>query len=102
MVAGAFHDHGDSGVAHAAPLADAARDEQATAGSAVSDGVAREHRIDRAITMRRPDHDGPAAHALADVVLRLTVEGQLDPRVDEGAKALAGAAGVGARFAAGK
>src|SRR5216110_2192216 len=100
MVARTFDDNRGSRVANAASLANTAGDEQATAGRAVRNRVAREHWIDRAITLRRPDDDGPSAHALADVVLRLTVEGQLDAGIDEGAEALAGAACVGTRFTA--
>src|SRR5206468_8605667 len=57
MVARTFDDHGGSRVAHAAPFSDAAGDEQTTPGCAIRNGVAREHGIDRAVTVRRPDED---------------------------------------------
>src|SRR5207248_271798 len=79
---------------HAEALADASGDEELAARRAVADGVAGEHSIGVRVARKRPDGDHTATHALADVVLRLAVERQLDARVEERAEALAGAASI--------
>src|SRR5262249_24937484 len=74
-------------VAHREALARATGAEELTSGSAVENGVAEQHRIAR-VPLRRPDDDAAAAHALADVVVRLADELELDAPGEERAEAL--------------
>src|ERR1700720_3554638 len=65
------------------------RPEPPPAGRAVADGVAGQHGIGGGVAGKGLDCDHAAAHALADVILRLAFERELDAIVEEGAEALA-------------
>src|SRR5207247_10526057 len=102
VVARALDDGGGARVPHAEALAAAAADEQGAAGRAIEAGVADEHgnilerRAGRGagVVVARPDHDASAGHALADVIVGLADEIELDAVGEEGAEALPGRAGV--------
>src|SRR6266566_9757401 len=88
-------DHRDRArVAHAEALAHTARDEEPAAGGAVGDRVAGKHRLGRRVVREGLDRDHPAAHALADVVLGLAFERELDVAIEKRSKALPGAAPI--------
>ena len=85
-------DHGDrAGVANREALTRRARAEELSPRRAVERRVADEARI-AGIVGRRGDHDATAAHRLADVVVRLADEVELDSRGEECAEALTGEA----------
>ena len=87
-------------VAHGEALAGRAGDEQLAAGRAVEARVAGQHRgwpagrlsTRSASFVGGPDHDAPPGHALADVVVGLADELELDAVGEERAEALAGGA----------
>src|SRR3954452_24674809 len=85
-------DDGDrSGVPDREPLARAPGAVELAARRAVQDGVPEQvRRSDR--VRRRDDDDAPAAHALADAVVRLALQIELDAGREECAEALAGRA----------
>src|SRR5690606_41069633 len=89
----ALDDRDRAGVAHREPLADGTGDEEPATRRPVQAGVAGEHRHVGRVVLRGPDGDEPAAHALADVVVRLAGEVQLDAVGEERAEALAGRTG---------
>src|SRR6185503_4654218 len=76
-----------AGVPHGEPLARRSGAEELAAGRAVEHGVADEARVARVVGRRR-HHDPPAGHRLADVVVRLADEPELDARGEERTKAL--------------
>src|SRR5579872_146867 len=94
VIAGALDHRDRAGVAHAEALADASRDEHAAAGRAVRDRVAGENRVGRAVVPGWGDDDEAAGHALADVVLGLALENDLDVAVQERPERLPRAAAV--------
>src|SRR5439155_9120978 len=75
--------------------------EELAAGRAVENGVAEEDGV-AGVADRRPDDDPAAAHRLADVVVRLPRQLELDARGEERAEALAGGAGETGADAAGR
>ena len=94
MIARTFDDGDGPRVAHAETLSNPARDEELPTRRAVADGVACEHRVVPAVLSERSDRDDSAAHAFADIVLRLSFEGQLDAGVEKRAEALARASSI--------
>ena len=93
VVAGALHHRGGAGVADAEALAHAAGHEQLAAGGAVEAGVAgKDGQVGRVVVRRADDHQA-AAHALADVVVGLAGEVELDSVGQEGGEALTRGAG---------
>jgi hypothetical protein len=91
VVADTLDDGDGTRVAHREALAGTARAIELSAGRSVEDGVAHEARF-RCSPRGRRDDDATAAHALADVVVRLAFEVELDAGGEEGAEALAGRA----------
>src|SRR4029079_19367578 len=94
VIADTFDDSRGAGVADAEALTDDAADEQLTARRPISDDVAGDdvffgHERRPPIGM---DADSPAAQTLADVVVGVALESQLDARGDEGTEALPGRA----------
>src|SRR6266540_1823654 len=83
----AFNDRGCTRVANGEALARRACEKELAAGRPVENRVAGEAWITR-IVGRRPDHDAASAQALADVIVGLAVEDELDARRQEGAEAL--------------
>ena len=89
VVADPLDDRDRAGVADGEPLARRAGAEELAAGRAVEHRVPDEARLAR-IARGRRDHDPAARHRLADVVVRLADELQLDTRGEERAEALPG------------
>ena len=87
VAADALDDGGRTGVANGEALARRACEEELAAGRPVENRVAGEAWF-ADVVGRRPDHDAASAQALADVVVRLAVENELDARRQEGAEAL--------------
>src|SRR5690606_10783732 len=94
VIADALDDRDRARVAHGEPLAGRARGEQLAAGRAVQAGVADDDRVPRheLRAVRRPDHEAAAAHALADVVVRVARQREIEPGHVPGAEALPGRA----------
>src|SRR3954452_289842 len=92
MVARPLDDRRRAGVPHAEALTRAPAHVERPAGRAVEHRVPDEDRIPRVVG-RRLDDDPPAAHALADVVVRDALELEDDPVGQERAEALARRAG---------
>src|SRR5439155_2044452 len=88
-------------VAHCEPLARGASAVELAAGGAVEDGVADEVRV-AGRRRRRGDRDPAAAHRLADAVVRLALEVELDAGREERAEALPGDAREARADAAGR
>ena len=91
MVAGALDDDGGAGVAHRAPLAHDAADEDLAARGAVADHVARDDVLvarERRVGDGRDD-DAPTRETLAGVVVGVAREAQGQARGNEGAETLA-------------
>src|SRR5712692_578235 len=88
VAADALDDGGRARVADGEALARRAGQEELAAGRAVEDRVAGKARV-AAVVRGRTDHDAASAQALADVVVRLAVENELDARVQESPEALA-------------
>ena len=88
VVADALDDRDGARVANREALTCRACAEELAARRAVERGVADETRI-AGVAGRRRDHDPAAAHRLADVVVRLADEIELDARGEKGAEALA-------------
>ncbi len=95
MVAGAFHHRGGAGVAHAEALAGAARAVELAARGAVEAGVAHDRRVARDVARgdRRVQHQLAAGHALADVIVGIALEHELEAAGIPGPEALPGVAG---------
>src|SRR5947207_5010876 len=89
VVAGTFDDRDGAGVAHRETLAYASRAEELAAGRAVENGVAEQHGV-AGIVASRQDRDSPAPHPLADAVVRLADELELDAGAEAGGEALPG------------
>ena len=87
VAADALDDGGRTGVANGKALARRACEEELAAGRPVENRVPGEAWF-AVVVGRRPDHDSATAQALADVIVRLTVENELDARRQEGAEAL--------------
>ena len=94
VVADALDDRVRARVAHGEALAREAAEERAARGGAVEDGVADDHVLlggeGRALGRAHGEH--AAGEALADVVVRVAAERQLDPGREPGAERLAGRA----------
>ena len=87
VAADALHDSGRTRVADGEALARRAGEEELAASCPVENRVAGEARV-AGVVGRRTDHDAAPAQALADVVVRLAVEDELDARRQEGTEAL--------------
>ena len=92
MVAGPLDDGRRPGVADAEAFACPAGHEELAARGAVEAGVADEEGIP-GVVLGGDDDDPPAAHPLADVVVRLADEPEVDALREEGPEALARLAG---------
>ena len=94
VLADALDDRQRAGVADREALAGEAAEEGLAAGGAVEDDVAGDHVLGRveARAVGRADREDAAGEALADVVVRLALELERDPRREPGAEALAGRA----------
>ncbi len=81
VVAAAFHHRHRTGIAHREALARGAGGKQLAAGGAVQAGVAHDGALARleAAVGRRVDHQLAARHALADVVVGVALEIELQP-----------------------
>ena len=95
VVTRALDDRGGAGIAHREAFAGAAGREQLAAGGAVQAGVAEDRRVLRSEQAADGwlQHDAPAGHALADVVIGFATQVQVQAAGVERAEALAGAAG---------
>ncbi len=94
VVADAFH-HGErAGVAHSEALATLAGREQLAAGRAIQAGVAHDGGVltGEARALRRPDHQLAAGHTLADIVVGVTLQVQVQAAGVPDAEALPGRA----------
>ena len=96
VIAGAFDHRDGAGIAHREALAGPARREQLAAGGAVQAGVADDRRVaatSKLAAGRRVQHQLAAGHALADVVVGVAFEVQVQAAGIPHAEALAGGAG---------
>src|SRR5262249_47515407 len=91
VVAHPFDDGDGARVADGEALARSARDVELAPGRAVQPGVPGKTRL-AGVSRRRRDRDPPPAHRLADVVVGVTHERELDAGSEEGAEALSGGA----------
>ena len=89
VVADALDDGARARVADGEALAGEAAEERPAGGRAVEDGVADDHVLlgDERRVLGRPDGEHAAGEALADVVVRVADERQLDPGREPGAEA---------------
>src|SRR5581483_10785605 len=94
VVADALDDGARAGVPDREALAGEAAEEGLARRGAVEDGVADDHALLRRErgALRRPHRDRAAGEALAGVVVRVAVEGELDARREPGAERLPGRA----------
>ena len=105
VVADSLDDRGRARVPHREALPGRAGAEELAARRAVEDRVPEQDRL-AGVASRRRDDDAPAGHRLADVVVRLADEAELDAGREERAEALArraleaGADAAGGRDAA--
>ena len=92
VVADTLDHRGRARVAHREALAGDAAEERAPGGRAVEHGVADDHALLGAVrgAVGRPNGDHASRQALADVVVGVTDERQLDPGREPGAERLAG------------
>src|SRR5581483_4771952 len=87
VVADPLDDRVRARVPHREPLARATGAEELAAGRAVQNGVPDQHGV-AGVALGRADRDPAAAHPLADVVVRLADQVELDARGEERPEAL--------------
>src|SRR6185312_2626454 len=94
VIAGALDDRERSGVTHREALPGDAGRVQLTAGGTVQAGVAHDHRVARQVARRArmPQHDAPARHALADVVVGVALQIEMQAAGVPDSEALPGVA----------
>ncbi len=92
MVAGPLHHCGGAGIAHGEALAGLTGDEQLSAGGTVEAGVAGQHRV-AGVAGGRADRGHATAQDLADIVVGLSCQVEVNAVDPEGAEALPGRAG---------
>ena len=95
VIAHSLDDRSGAGVAHREALAGAAGGEQLAAGGAVQAGVAHDWRVrgDAGGSAGRAQHQASAGHALADVIVGITLQLQVQAAGVPGTEALPGHAG---------